>query len=366
MPQPVSPEFKLLCSLLPVHFRGAMPWPSDWAGVDPAAFFAYVLKTQVAPLALHHWETKCPALWDATPFEVRARIIAWQELFVERQNKLFVRWQELLQIFEKKDIPAIPLKGFERSISLYQNPFRRLFSDFDFLIRKNDVPNLGKILSENGFHQFRPINEYFDYESSWSRIDKNSNLNLNLDIHWALRPDWYFIWLPNDELWESVSINTNGNKWKYSLNLLNAIYYAVVSNVNDFGHGNLRGCVEALEYLAMTDSDNAQGVLELFKKGKLERVLRVLEVIREHFFTDSQRPSVLSDFSNRRYISAFCFRREDFYLSRCRHYIYRSVLQLLQTGQPLRLIGFCLPRIRVFYYDYFKSVGGFKISNLKM
>ncbi|HNU02423.1 MAG TPA: hypothetical protein PKM55_17205, partial [Acidobacteriota bacterium] len=80
MSSPISPEFKLLCSLLPVHFRGDVPWPSDWSGVDPAAFFGYVLKTQVAPLAFHHWETRCPALWAATPFETRARLVAWQEL----------------------------------------------------------------------------------------------------------------------------------------------------------------------------------------------------------------------------------------------------------------------------------------------
>ena len=354
MSHPVSPEFKLLCDLLPVHFRGNMPWPSDWSGLDPAAFYAYVLKSQVAPLALHHWETKCPALWAATPFETRARIVAWQELFVERQNKLYAQWQELLQIFEKKDIPVIPLKGFERSIFLYQDPFRRLFSDFDFLVRKNDVTDLGKILSENGYHQFRPINEYFDYESSWSRIDKKSNLNLNLDIHWALRPDWYFIWLPNDELWDRALIRANNDSWKYSLDISDVTYYAVVGNVNDFGHGNLRGCVEALEYLSMMDSENTQNISNLFRNGRLGRVLSVLEVFREHFFLDSKRPALLRDFSNRRLIFTKGYKREEFYLRQCRHYIYRSVLQLLQTGQPSRLIGFSLPRIRTFLNDYCK------------
>jgi len=328
-----------------------MPWPSDWRGLDPAAFFTYVLKTQVAPLALHHWETKCPALWAATPFETRARLVAQLELFTARQKQRYDQWQELLQIFEKKGIPAIPLKGFERSITLYQDPFRRMFTDFDFLVRKDDLNNLGTVLSETGFRQIRPIHD-FDHESSWSRIDQDLKMNLNLDIHWALRPDWYFVWLPNDELWDRALIRTNGDHWKYSLDISDATYYAVVGNVNDFGHGNLRGCVEALEYLAMTDSVSAREILELFERGKLERVLSVLEVIRGYFFPDSQRPSVLSQFSNRRLMFTKSFKREEFYLRQCRHYIYRSALQLLQTGRPSRLIGFSLPRIRVFLHDY--------------
>ncbi|HOB54078.1 MAG TPA: nucleotidyltransferase family protein [Acidobacteriota bacterium] len=203
MSSPISPEFKLLCSLLPVHFRGELPWPDTWAGVDPAAFFGYVLKTQVAPLALHHWETRCPALWAATPFETRARIVAWQELFHHKQVARFASWRELLAAFAAADLPVIPLKGFVLSHHLYADPFRRHSSDFDLLIRRADFAAADALLrGELGCRRVKWHGPRAACEAGYTRAGADPEGAWNVDLHWDVVPHWHFLWRPFEGAWD--------------------------------------------------------------------------------------------------------------------------------------------------------------------
>lgn len=280
MSQPISPEFKLLCGLLPVHFRGELPWPDSWSGVDPAAFYAYVLKTQVAPLALHHWETRCPALWDDTPFEIRARLVAWLELFHHKQMARFASWRELLSAFAAADLPVIPLKGFVLSRHLYGDPFRRNSSDFDCLIQPADRERARRLLLELGFACVIEGGPRLAHGACWHKAGAAPDGGVNLDLHWAIRPAWHFIALDERRLWErSAPAETTGVPHRM-LAPLDTALVALIMNVSDYGHANLRGCVEAMECVARLDAADRAELVRCLRRGASLRILAALETLR--------------------------------------------------------------------------------------
>ncbi len=381
MSSPISPEFKLLCSLLPVHFRGELPWPSDWSGVDPAAFFNYVLKTQVAPLALHHWETRCPALWAATPFKTRARIVAWQELFHHKQLARFASWRDLLAAFAAADLPVIPLKGFVLSRHLYADPFRRHSSDFDLLIRRADFAAADALLRGLGCLRVKWHGPRAACEAGYARAGADPESAWNVDLHWDVVPRWHFLWRPFEGAWDQAvawsweagaappgepanrragepadgesaerrngkpangqSVDLQKQKESSlrplclcgeSANLQSAIcqsanlplltlsppdtaWFAVVNNVSDYGLGNLRGCVEALELLALLDEAEADRFRAMARAARAGRALAALERFRARFFPGSAADTVTRLAPARRRAAARHFDDERLYLT---------------------------------------------------
>lgn len=348
MPQPVSPEFKLLCDLLPVHFRGAMPWPSEWQGVDPAAFFNYVLKTQVAPLALHHWETKCPALWDATPFEIRARLVAWLELFRHKQLARFASWRELLSAFAAAGLPVIPLKGFALSEFLYADPFLRQSSDFDLLIRRADLPAADALLRETlGCRRVKWHGPRAACEAGYARAGADPESAWNVDLHWDVVPRWHFLWRSLDGAWDhalpfspqrheahqaSQEVSMVVQKQQESslcplclcgestspdlltLSPSDTAWFALANNVSDYGLGNLRGCIEALELLAHLDGVETDRFRAAVREACAGRALAALEAFRARFFSGSEHCTVARLAPARRLSAARHFTDERLYV----------------------------------------------------
>ena len=338
MSKPLSPEFKLLCSLLPVHFRGGLPWPSDWRGLAPAAFFAYAAKTQVAPLALHHWETRCPALWDATPFEVRARIIAWQELFHHKQMARLASWRELLSAFAAANLPVIPLKGFVLSQYLYADPFLRQSCDFDLLVQRSDVERAFGLLHDLGFKPGRWLGLNAAGETSWGRDGSGETEAVNLDLHWALQPRWYFYSLPAAAAWErQVTFETAGVRHA-ALDPADTVLFALFNNIGDYGLSNLRGCSEIVESLARlsgADVDAFQQRLDSLGAGRL---LTALEIFRVRFFPGSDAAAVGRFRSPARIAGSELFGQESLYAPGPRpSWPVRLGLRLTLAGPSMRL-----------------------------
>jgi hypothetical protein len=286
MSPPVSPEFKLLCSLLPVHFRGELPWPSDWRGLDPAAFFAYVLKTQVAPLALHHWETRCPALWESTPFEVRARLVGWLELFRHKQLARFASWRELLAAFAAAALPVIPLKGFVLSQYLYADPCRRQSSDFDLLVRQEVVPAVASTLAGLGFDCHAWLGMRRSGEACWMRP---GDAPVNLDVHWALLPPWAKEWTETRWLWDGAASTRTGGVEHLQLQPADLAWFALLNAARDVGTYNLRGCLEALECLARVPAADRGRLQDSVDRSGMSGALVVLDRFQWRFFPDTSR-----------------------------------------------------------------------------
>ena len=387
-PSPVSPEFDLLCRLLPVHFRGGTASPAGWGAVDPEAFRRFVATTQVAPHAFHIWE-HTPALWEATPFETRARLVAWQELLRHRLQARFEAWRELLADFAAAGLPVIALKGFVLSQALYGDPFRRVSCDVDLLVRPEDRARADALLVDLGFDRSKWLGTAAASESEYTRPAAPGRPALLADLHWDVVPRWHFLWQPLSDVWDRAvesftakaqraqrgdlgsgdwdleqstirkqnhephephemgsnpqsairnpQLNNpqsetrdpqSGNpqsspEFDVQRSMFNVqrsdspravspfrrfaasipqapmilspadmAWFAVVNNVSDYGLGNLRGCVEALELLALLDGDGADRFRERAARAHAGRTLAALEAFRRRFFPGSREDTV--------------------------------------------------------------------------
>jgi len=91
-------------------------------------------------------------------------------------------------------------------------------------------------------------------------------------------------------------------------------WFAVVNNVSDYGLGNLRGCVEALELLALLDEAEADRFRRMAQEARAGRALAALEAFRARFFPGSDAGAVARLVPARRLSAARHFTDERLYL----------------------------------------------------
>jgi len=287
---------------------------------------------------LHHWETRCPALWESTPFEIRARLVAWLELFHHKQMARFASWRELLAAFAAKNLPVIPLKGFVLSQHLFADPFRRQSCDFDLLIRQNDVQRAFELVRKMGFRQGRWLGMHAAGEASWGRAGEGDMEALNLDLHWSLQPGWYFYSLPAEAAWErQVAFETAG-VCHAALDPGDTALFAMFNNIGDYGLANLRGSTEIIEALARLAPDDAASFSERLATHGGGRLLTALEVFRARFFPGSDADVITRFQPPARIAGSRWFARESLYTHDPRTGLtVRLGVRLTLAGPTMRL-----------------------------
>lgn len=94
---------------------------------------------------------------------------------------------ELLVIFEREKIPAVLLKGAALAKTLYPYIAMRPMGDVDILIRRDDAPRVGDILTARGFATtLEPTDDFytrFSYDQAFERVGK---FPMMLEAHWHL------------------------------------------------------------------------------------------------------------------------------------------------------------------------------------
>ena len=280
---PLTPELELLCRLLPVHFRGELPLPESWGGANPEALYRLILKTSLAPHAFRQW-MELPALWERTPFETRAKVFGSLEIHRARQECLFKAWGELLEQFGRAGLAVIPVKGFVRSQFLYGEPFRRASCDFDLLVRRAGLDRAHGFLESHGFSCVKWEGRRLAAESSWTRPEAEGSPAVMVDLHWDVNPGWHFLAAPIEPAWDRAIRTETAGVSHLRLAAGDMLWFDLVNNVSDYGLGNLRGCVEALEGLACLGEADAPVFRERLAASRAYRLLRALESFRRGFF----------------------------------------------------------------------------------
>jgi len=334
----------------------------------------------------------------------------------------FASWRELLAAFAAANLPVIPLKGFVLSQYLYADPFRRLSSDFDLLIRWEDFAAADGLLKDLGCRRVKWHGPRAACEAGYARAGADPESAWNVDLHWDVVPRWHFLWRPFEGAWDqavawswetgaappgepanrrtnvpltphsslltlsgesanlqsanlrtgepangqsadlqkqqesslrplrlrgessapqSANLQTcepaNGHsvdlqkQQESSLRPLclcgessapdlltlspsDTAWFALVNNVSDYGLGNLRGCVEALELLALLDDTEADRFRAMAREGRAGRALAALERFRARFFPGSAADAVARLAPARRLSAARHFADERLYL----------------------------------------------------
>ncbi|WP_143310054.1 nucleotidyltransferase family protein [Chitinophaga vietnamensis] len=95
--------------------------------------------------------------------------------------------------FEKSGITVIPHKGSALAARYYRAPLLRESSDIDFLINKDDLPELRKCLHENGYEQRYSISAHqmgfllrFHRELSFKAPKDRMGITCSVELQWKL------------------------------------------------------------------------------------------------------------------------------------------------------------------------------------
>ena len=111
---------------------------------------------------------------------------------------------ELLDLFTRNGIQAIPYKGPVLSAMLYGDVCSRQYSDLDFFIRVPDLQNVSELLLSEGYRtdSFLPKNRVkFSTRMREQYFYKNNAL---VEIHWRFAPKYYGCRIDATELLENL------------------------------------------------------------------------------------------------------------------------------------------------------------------
>lgn len=152
------------------------------------------------------------ASWRSLPAFVQQALSAdFQELSV-RAYLLEAELAHVVATLAAKKIEVILLKGAALGRTVYSNLVERPITDFDILVRRQQVEQAQQILLEAGYQNPQPKQlswfpdwqRYYEAELPLIRRPDNTSLYV-IELHWALLEVPYYIDLiPIEEIWQDA------------------------------------------------------------------------------------------------------------------------------------------------------------------
>jgi len=139
---------------------------------------------------------------------------AWEKLraiginALQRNLLLAKELDKILEAFDHRGIPAIPLKGPVLAHTLYPNPAMRLMGDLDLWVRQEEIPAAQKALEERGYRRWaRPGEEVKRHPFHDMLLVKPP---VPVELHWQ-PTDTSFLPIDTGQVWQRArSIDLNG------------------------------------------------------------------------------------------------------------------------------------------------------------
>jgi hypothetical protein len=111
----------------------------------------------------------------------------------------------LLELFESKQIPAIPYKGPAIAVGIYGNLALRQFADLDILVPDTDVWRATELLIEQGYqaHFVIPVSKQSSFiRLSYVRLFHHETQKITVELHWRLAPRFFGAPFDTSNLWQ--------------------------------------------------------------------------------------------------------------------------------------------------------------------
>ncbi len=137
-----------LCATLTAWLNVAEPENPHWSAADWQTFQFVSRVHGVAPL-LQAKLTTIPWLDESS----RGWLDEQVQLNSQRLARIQMELQEILALFNRRQIPLLPLKGSILAPVYYPNPGLRPMADLDLLIRPDDFAASASLLGELGYRQ---------------------------------------------------------------------------------------------------------------------------------------------------------------------------------------------------------------------
>lgn len=181
------------------------------AGLRWDSLLSLAEKHRMKPLLCWHLTRQFA---DLVPPETLAELKKRLHYQTARNLFLTARLLEILDLFERNGIRAIPYKGPVLAASVYGNLSLREFCDLDILVRRREVERASRLLLSLGYgldleltdwQQSSYIDDYCEHQF---RHYANETL---VELQWAIVPPYFRIPLEYEGLWErAISVEVAG------------------------------------------------------------------------------------------------------------------------------------------------------------
>jgi hypothetical protein len=151
---------------------------------------------------------------DLVPPETLAGLKERLHYRAARNLLLAARLMEILDLFERNGIQAIPYKGPVLAAAVYGNLSLREFSDLDILVRRSDVERASRSMASLGYSLDVELTDWQQRSSLRDYCEHQFTHSVNetlVELQWAIVPPYFRIPLEYEGLWErAVTVEVAG------------------------------------------------------------------------------------------------------------------------------------------------------------
>ncbi len=262
-----SPEVKLLlcCARTNIDphtsqiIRTLLQKSLDWSYLTHTA-----VRHGVMPLLYRNLSTICP---EAVPKDILTKLKALFQTNAAHNRFLTSSLLQLLNLFEKHDIPVVLFKGPVLAASAYGHLALRQFADLDILFNKQeDVLKARNLLISRGYQNA----EQLTYEQEIAQLQspyvkaytyKHNELRVIVELHWQLRANYSAFPLDYESLWKRLTSVSLGDTKVSNLSPEDEILYLCAHGSGDRWQKLLQIC-DIAEALRVHQNLNWQEMLE--------------------------------------------------------------------------------------------------------
>lgn len=212
-----------------------------------------------------------------------------------RHQQQIYEFSRISELFEKEQIPYIPLKGLVIK-ELYSEPHLRTSCDMDILVKKEDLERAALALTENlgyentfkGAHDwgFRSESEVYT-ELHYELIESYEN-NEGINTH-----SWTGDCLKN--VWETA-VNAKDRKFRFEMRSELFYFYHIAHMAKHFEGGGC-GVKPFLDLWLINNKMNLDRskCRQLLEKGRLLKFETVMQRVVDVWFSGAKRDSVVKE-----------------------------------------------------------------------
>lgn len=120
--------------------------------------------------------------------------------------------KDIIFLLQKKDIPAIIIRGNEIAGEIYGEPYSRNSTDVDILIKLSDALSVDSILTDNKYSRNDSLPLKFWFHRLHHAVYYHPETNDIIEVHWNFGIPSFFR-LSSEEIWREVIV-TDGDSLK--------------------------------------------------------------------------------------------------------------------------------------------------------
>lgn len=163
------------------------------------------LRHKVMPLLYQQLKTH---FTEAVPAEFMERLRDYFYLNAARNYLLTEELCEVLELFERNSIRAVPYKGAALAKSVYGDAAFRQFSDLDIFIHKEDVAKASDLLHLRDYrkeHKLTNAREAVFIKIECEHLFIRDREQVYLDLHWGFAPTYFPFKLDSETIWRRLA-----------------------------------------------------------------------------------------------------------------------------------------------------------------